>query len=513
MVKIGASSAGSGGSAKMPCSMQSAVPWWQKNQNATCTPKVADILAFLIARDGHWATRDQLAHAAWKNGAVSDSGIDAAITRVRKALGEDSTCLEAAPRGHGAYELKAVQRLDGAETISNSQPAHAAEERTESAAEPESTTALPSEPVATRASDSRQTGTTVGYTAAGVIAVVVIVGGALGLLGAFDSRDASIPPWPEQTGLGESKTNSAGPATANAQQDPDVQHGALSTIGRNIFNEPNVSADWLSRVVSGNTFYLDPTTRAGVAYADGLHAYAQGDYERARQRIKAAQQAAPDTPDYKAGLIAVEAAAGNRDVAQALLDELNNAELEYPEPTRLAARLRYLTHAADSLPAEDRLDAFDDLLERMESVFAGSSTAVAGALAGRGHALAALERWDQAHRSFLDALAITETIMHSYSTWWRQTLIPALGRTAREGGHCDTENSRLENSLQLQTMMQKYSTLDAAIAIEAVRCLYALDRADDATTYLQALRTARQNGVLTEAQRSTLAELTADSRA
>ncbi|MBO9470769.1 tetratricopeptide repeat protein [Endozoicomonas sp. G2_2] len=289
--------------------------------------------------------------------------------------------------------------------------------------------------------------------------------------------------------------------------------GSLSTLGRNIFNEPNISADWLSRVVSGNSAYLDPTTRAGVAYADGLNAYARGDYERARQRIEAALQTAAGTPDYKAGMVAVEAAAGNIDIAESILDDLNEAELKYPEPTRIVARLRYLTHAAHRFSPRVQLDEFNELLDRMEPVFAGNSTAIAGALVGRARALAALERWDEAHRSFLDALAITETIQHSYSTWWRQTLVPALGRAARKAGHCDTEISRLENSLQMQTLMQKYSALDAEIAIEAVRCLKVLDRANDTMPYIKALRAARQNGVLTDPQKASLAELNISSSA
>ncbi|MES1947494.1 regulatory protein [Salinisphaera sp. C84B14] len=476
-----------------------------ENQKVSCTPQVADILAFLIASDGHWATHDELANAAWKNGAVSPAGINSAIKRVRDALGDDGVYLESASRGHSAYELKAVERLGGTENLTRSQTVPLVDEETV----PEAEARTKPDSASVRVSNRRQTGTTVGYTAAAVIAVVAIGGGAMGLMSVFDTRDAASPGVEKQSYAQMPVSVESDPA---APGNAHVQYGAISTLRWNMFNDPNVSADWLSRVVSGNSSYLDPTTRAGVAYADGLHAYAKGNYERARQRIETALEAAPDTPDYKAGLVAVEAAAGNRAAAKAHLEKLNNATLKYPAPTRLAAELRYLTHTADSRPAQERLDAFDDLLNRMTPVFAGNSTAVAGALVGRANALAALDRWDEAYTAFQDALAITQKFPYHWSTWWGRTLIAPLARAAGHAGHCGRQIDRLEGSLQIPTLGNKYNTMDAAIAIETVRCLDALGR-EDAAPYLKALRIAGQNGVLTESQRTSLAEISAAASA
>jgi|GEM_PF-2179259 len=457
-----------------------------KDQIGECGAQAADILAFLITREGHRATHDELAHAHWANAAVTTQGINTAMSRVRKVLGADADVLKSAARGQSAYELLAVAPLDDA--------------------------ARAYDLSASEVTDTRQSGRTIGYTAAAIIAVIAIAGAGLGLMHIFDSREAP-PPW------AKSQANTAGPASTSPPvgadapaTEPATPVGELSTLRYHLFSTPDITADWLSRVVSGNQSYSKPTSRAGVAYADGLRAYAEGDYDRARQRIDAALKAAPDTPDYKAGLVAVEAAAGNRDTAQSILDELETAELEYPAPTRLAARLRYLTHTADTLAPDERLAAFDDLLERMTPVFAGSSTAVAGALAGRGHALIALERWDEAYATFQDALAITRELPYHYSTWWGRTLIAPLARTARHSGHCDAQIERLENSLQIPTLGNKYNELDAAIAIETVRCISALGR-DGTASYLQALRTADRNGVLTASQRSSLAEISAEAGA
>jgi len=457
-----------------------------KDQIGECGAQAADILAFLISCEGHRATHDELAQAHWKNGVVTTQGINTAINRVRKVLGADADVLKSAPRGQSAYELEAVTLLDNAAQAYGSS--------------------------ASEATDTGQSGRALGYTAAAIIAVIAIAGAGLGLMHIFDNREAP-PPW------AKSQANTSGPAPMSPPVDDDATVaepaapvGALSTLRYHLFSTPNITADWLSRVVSGNQSYLEPTSRAGVAYADGLRAYAESDYDRARQRIEAALQTAPDTPDYNAGLVAVEAAAGNRDTARSILGELDTANLKYPAPTRLAARLRYLTHTADTLAPDDRLVAFDDLLEQMQPVFAGNSTAVAGALAGRGHALVALERWDEAYATFQDALAITRELPYHYSTWWGRTLIAPLARTARHSGHCDAQIERLENSLQIPTLGNKYNELDAAIAIETVRCISALGR-DGTASYLQALRTADRNGVLTASQRSSLAEISAKAGA
>ena len=452
-----------------------------KDSKDKCTPKVAKALAYLISRDDHWATNEELAHAVWRNGAVAPGTVQGTISKLRKALGADSECLKSGEKGHSTYELKAVRPLD--------------DEAKRSAQS------------LSLAADPHQSGRTIGYSAAAVISVIAIVGAGLGLMHLFDSREAP-PPWVKSQANTLEPAPADVPAGDNAPPDQKAEPvGALSTLRYHYFSTPNITADWLSRVVSGNTFYSEPTSRAGVAYADGLRAYALGDYDRARQRIEAALQAAPDTPDYKAGLVAVEAAAGNRDTARSILDELNNAELEYAAPTRLAARLRYLTHTADTLAPDDRLAAFDDLLEQMEQVFAGNSTAVAGALAGRGHALIARERWDDAYSSFEDALAITGDIPYHYSTWWGRALIAPRARAAREGGHCDTEFPRLEGALHFATLTQKYATVDSAIAIEAVRCLIALGRGADAAPYAKALHIAWNNGVLTNAQQAQLEQM------
>ncbi|MAS08874.1 MULTISPECIES: tetratricopeptide repeat protein [Salinisphaera] len=446
-----------------------------KDSSDKCPPRAAQVLAYLLSRDDHWAKHEELAHAIWSNGAVAPDTLYGAIRKARKALGADSECLESGEKGHSTYQLKRVRRLDDDEHLVAS---------------------------SSTLTEKDQSGRTIGYTAAAIIGVIAIAGAGLGLMHVFDSREAPRP-W------AKSQANTSGPAPINPPVgddapagEPAAPVGALSTLRYHLFGTPNITADWLSRVVSGNQSYSEPTSRAGVAYADGLRAYAEGDYDRARQRIEAALTAAPDTPDYKAGLVAVEAAAGNRDTAQSILDELETAELKYPAPTRLTARLRYLTHAAETLPAEDRLAVFDDLLEQMTPVFAGSSTAVAGALAGRGHALIALERWDEAYTTFQDALAITRELPYHYSTWWSRALIAPRARAAREGGHCDTEAPRLEGTLNLPTLTQQYSTVDSAIAIEATRCLIALDRAADAAPYAKALRIAWDNGVLTDSQRA-----------
>ena len=51
--------------------------------------------------------------------------------------------------------------------------------------------------------------------------------------------------------------------------------------------------------------------------------------------------------------------------------------------------------------------------------------------------------------------------------------------------------------------------MDAAIAIETVRCLIALDRNDEIAPYVRVLLSAYQEGVLTESQIAQLEEIDA----
>jgi len=53
------------------------------------TAKPLDVLAFLIEHRGQAVTRDQLREAVWEGVSVSDTAVEQAVTKVRKALGDD----------------------------------------------------------------------------------------------------------------------------------------------------------------------------------------------------------------------------------------------------------------------------------------------------------------------------------------------------------------------------------------------------------------------------------------
>ena len=461
----------------------------------------AEVLKYLISRRGESVSRDDIRNdGPWedKGGYILDTSVPGAINGIRTALKNDRAYLKTGKTGTSSYTLFSVVPCDDEE---ESEPAAASTSEAGNEADVET------EGLETRMADGRQAGTTVAYTVGGIIAVVVIVGSTLGLLRSFDSSGA--PPSSLQPPSPVSEYVATTPSSPSIPADADILYGSPVALDRDVVHLPNLTSDWISHVVSGQTIYRGSMSRVELAYADGLRALARGNLDRARQRIQAALHAAPQTPDYKAGLVAVAAAADDLDTARRALDELEDAELKYPAPTRLAARLRYLTFAAPQMSPQNALDAFDELLEQMETVFAGDSTAVAGALVGRGHALMALERWDDAYRIFQDAMAIIEPVFSLTSSWEQRSLLPSLGRSAREAGQCEHEVTRLKKSTPLTIRSADYQPLDAAIAIETVRCLIALDRTDEIASYVRVLLSAYQEGLLTESHIAQLEEIDA----
>ena len=53
------------------------------------TAKPLDVLAFLILKRGQAVSRDQLREVVWEGTSVSDTAVEQAVTKVRKALGDD----------------------------------------------------------------------------------------------------------------------------------------------------------------------------------------------------------------------------------------------------------------------------------------------------------------------------------------------------------------------------------------------------------------------------------------
>ena len=53
------------------------------------TAKPLDVLAFLIEKRGQAVSRDQIRETVWEGTSVSDSAVEQAVTKVRKALGDD----------------------------------------------------------------------------------------------------------------------------------------------------------------------------------------------------------------------------------------------------------------------------------------------------------------------------------------------------------------------------------------------------------------------------------------
>lgn len=338
------------------------------------------------------------------------------------------------------------------------------------------------------APSAKQGGRVIGVTVAGVILTVVVAGGGLGILSVLKGGDSDrLLTAPVQSSA--SALSTAAPETSKTNA-PAGGYGAISHIRAETFHTPNFSYDWISRVASGNARYIDPTTAAGKAYEEGLNAYAAGDLVRARRRIKDAIVAAPDIPDYKAGVVAVAAASGKWDKARATLKALQSASLRYPKPTRLAAELQLATYAIDVGSPEQSLAEFNGLLKKIDKVFAANSTARAGALYGKGQALAELGRWTKADDTLEDAYAITSDIKLPTSYWYGRKFIPLIGRAAEHVGRCGIWAHRLEDAIELQTITEykPYTPLETDIAIEAAHCLAQIGQRKGALRYLDRLK-------------------------